>query len=489
MEDRVVGVINVYVDVGHKKSKTEEQLLLMLADTLAAIIERRMTDEKLEYMANYDALTGIPNRTLLFDRLTQSISQSKRYKDKTAVLYIDLDKFKAINDKHGHDAGDVVLKKATDRLKRSVRDVDTIARLGGDEFAIVVRGFNKLDELTELCNRIIDEIDRPMEYKGKTLLVNASIGISVYPRDGSDSMLLLKKADTAMYNAKTSLGSNFLFYEDNMGENLRERDSLEEDINYAIANNQFVLYYQPMIDLRTGKTTAVEALIRWNHPVFGMIYPDRFISLAEEAGLGIDIDRWAIRTAIEQNTLWHEKDVPLLNIAVNVTCNNFQRNDFVDTVIHLLLERQMDPAFLEIEITECIVNQNIEQTTKVLTQLSNAGIKVSLDEFGAGYSSLIYLKRLPFNKIKLDKSFITDVTHNQDALVIVKTIIDMAHNLKKPVVAEGVEMQEQLELLKSLDCDEAQGYLFSKPLGAEDFVVFEREGILLKKHGKHNSES
>ncbi len=476
-QDRVLGFINVYVEAGHKQNKIEEQLLLMLADTLAAIIERKMTDEKLEYMANYDTLTGVPNRTLLYDRLTQSINQSKRYKDKTAVLYIDLDKFKAINDKHGHDAGDVVLKKASARFKRSVRDVDTVARLGGDEFAVVVRGFNKPDELTELCSRIIDEIDRPMEYKGKTLLVNASIGISVYPKDGSDGMLLLKKADTAMYNAKTSSGSNFLFYDDSMDGNLRERDKLEEDILYAITNNQFVLYYQPIIDLGTNKITSAEALIRWNHLIFGLIYPDRFISLAEEAGLGVEIDRWVIKTAIEQNILWHKQGLPLLNIAVNVTCNLLQQDDFADYVIRTLSDVQMDPKFFEVEITECLANQNIEQTTTVLTRLSKVGVKVSLDDFGAGYSSLIYLKRLPFNKIKLDKSFIMNITHDQDTLIIVKTIVDMAHNLRKTIIAKGIETQEQLELLTSIGCDEAQGYLFGKPLSAGDFMAFERDKV------------
>ncbi|MBF0316883.1 MAG: EAL domain-containing protein [Nitrospirae bacterium] len=303
-------------------------------------------------------------------------------------------------------------------------------------------------------------------------MVDVSIGISVYPRDGSDGMLLLKKADTAMYNAKTSSVSKFLFYEDSMEGNLRERDTLEEDMRYAIENNQFVLHYQPIIDLGTNKITGVEALIRWNHLIFGMIYPDKFIPLAEETGLISDIDKWVIKTVIEQNNLWSESGLPLLNISVNVTCNQFQQDGFVDNVIHMLSNGQMDPVFLEIEITECIVNQNIEKTMNILNQLSSAGIKVSLDEFGAGYSSLIYLKRLPFNKIKMDRSFIMDITHNQDALIIVKTIIDMAHNLRKPIIAEGVETQEQLDLLKSLNCDEAQGFLFSNPLSAEDLMTF-----------------
>ncbi|MBF0538968.1 MAG: EAL domain-containing protein [Nitrospirae bacterium] len=475
MKDRVLGIVNVDVDAGHKKDKIEEQLLLMFADTLASIIERKRADEKLEYMANYDALTGVPNRMLLFDRLTQSINLSKRYKDKTAVMYLDMDQLKLINDKYGHDAGDVVLKKTTNRLKRCVRDTDTISRLGGDEFAIVTRGFNTLDELIELCNRIIGEIGKPIEYRGKVFSAKASIGISIYPEDGSDAVLLLKKADTAMYNEKTSSGGKFLFYKESMEKNLSERDKLEEDIRYAISSNQFVLYYQPQIDLGTNKLTGVEALIRWKHPVFGMIYPDKFIPLAEETGLIIDIGKWVMRTACEQNILWHKEGLPLFNMAVNVASNEFQQHDFVGNVLNMLSETQMDPTFLEIEITERISIQDIETTIDVLYKFNNAGIKVSLDDFGTGYSSLSYLKRLPFNKIKIDKSFVMDIQDNEDALVIVKTIIDMAHNLKKPVIAEGIETPEHLELLKALNCDEGQGYLFSKPMSAEDFMEFAKE--------------
>ncbi|MBF0592981.1 MAG: EAL domain-containing protein [Nitrospirae bacterium] len=478
MKDRVLGVLNVDIDAGHKKDKIEEQLLLMFADTLASIIERKRADEKLEYMANYDALTGVPNRTLLFDRLAQSIHQSKRYKDRTAVMYIDLDDFKPINDKYGHDAGDVVLKKTASRLRRCVRETDTVSRLGGDEFAVVSRGFNLLDDLIDLCSRITDEIGKPIDYRGKTFSVNASLGVSLCPDDGSDAMLLLKKADTAMYNAKTSSNGKFMFYKDSMDKNLSERDKFEEDIRYAIANDQFVLHYQPQIDLTTNEVTGVEALIRWQHPIFGMIYPDRFIPLAEDTGLIIDIGKWVIKTACEQNILWHEEGLPLLNMAVNVACNQFQQYDFVDNVIHILSETQMDPTFLEIEITERISIQDIETTIDVLSKFSDAGIKVSLDDFGTGYSSLSYLKRLPFNKIKIDKSFIMDIQNNQDALIIVKTIIDMAHNLKKPVIAEGIETQQQLELLKSLNCDEVQGFLFSKPVSAEDFMKFAQCNVL-----------
>ncbi|MBF0592910.1 MAG: GGDEF domain-containing protein [Nitrospirae bacterium] len=487
MKDRVLGVINVDIDAGHKRDMFEEKLLLMFADVLASIIDRKRVDEKLEHLANYDALTGVPNRALLFDRLAQSINNSKRYNDKTAVIYIDLDKFKPINDNHGHDAGDVVLKKTTSRLKRCVRDTDTVSRLGGDEFAIVVRcgcttdkkGFNTSDELSALCNRIVDEIAKPIEYKGKALCVSASIGISVYPEDGSDSMMLLKKADTAMYNAKTSVGGTFLFYEDSMDKNLRERDRLLEDIRYAIANNQLILYYQPQIDLTTNKVTGVEAFIRWHHPIFGMISPDRFIPLAEETGLIIDIGKWVIKTACQQNILWHEEEgLPLLNMAVNVACNQFHQHDFVDNVIHILSEVQIDPRFLEIEITEGISSQDIEITIDVLGKFNHIGLKVSIDDFGTGYSSLGYLKRLPINRIKIDKSFIMDIQHNQDALIIVKTIIDMAHNLKKPVAAVGIETQQQLELLKSLNCDEGQGFLFSKSLSAEDFIKYAKGNVL-----------
>ncbi|MBF0345756.1 MAG: GGDEF domain-containing protein [Nitrospirae bacterium] len=478
MKDKVLGVLNVDVNAGHKKDKIEEQLLLMFSDTLASIIERKKADEKLEYMANYDALTGVPNRTLLFDRLAQSIYQSKRYNDRTAVIYIDLDKFKPINDKYGHDAGDVVLKKTTNRLRRCIRDTDTLSRLGGDEFTIVARGFKSLNDLTELCNRMVAEVCKPIEHKGHVFSVNASIGVSIYPEDGGDAMLLLKKADTAMYSAKMSSGSKFLFYKDSMDKNLSERDKLEEDIRHAISTNQFVLHYQPQIDLTTNKITGVEALIRWNHPIFGMIYPDKFIPLAEEVGLIIDIGKWVLKTACEQNILWHEEGLPLLNMAVNVASNEFQQHDFVDNVIHILSDTQMNPIYLELEITERISIHDIETTITVLSKLNNAGVKVSLDDFGTGYSSLSYLKRLPFNKIKIDKSFVMDIQHNQDALIIAKTIIDMSHNLKKVVIAEGIETAEQLEMLKSLNCDEGQGYLFSKAVSAEDFMRFAKDKVL-----------
>lgn len=480
IRDKVLGVLNVDVDAGHRKDKIEEQLLLMFADTLAAILERKKADEKLEYMANYDALTGVPNRILMFDRLAQSINQSKRYNDKTAVMYLDLDDFKPINDKYGHDAGDVVLKKTANRLKRCVRDTDTVSRLGGDEFAILARGFHILNDLTELCKRLVDEIGKPIEHKGHIFSVKASMGISVCPDDGSDAMLLLKMADTAMYSAKTT-GGSFLFYKHTMDENLSERYKLEEDIRYAISTNQFVLYYQPQIDLKTDKVTGVEALIRWNHPTLGMIYPDKFIPIAEDTGLIIDIGKWVIKTACEQNIFWHKEGLPSLNIAVNIAANEFQQHDFVDNIIHILSQTQMDPTFLEIEITERISIQDIETTMDILYKLNKVGVKISLDDFGTGYSSLSYLNRLPFNKIKIDKSFVMEMQHNQDATVIVKTIVDMSHNLNKIVIAEGIETEEHLKLLKELDCDEGQGYLFSKPISAEDFVKFAKDkgGIMM----------
>ncbi|MCI4624947.1 MAG: EAL domain-containing protein [Candidatus Magnetoovum sp. WYHC-5] len=475
-KEKVLGVINV-VGAIHKKDEMDKRLLLMVADTIATVIERKRSDEKVEYMANYDELTGIPNRALLFDRLNQSIQHSKRFNDKTAVLYFDLDHFKGINDTYGHDAGDVVLKKVSKRLLRCIRDIDTVSRLGGDEFVVVTRGFKTTDELNELCVRIIKEIARPIEYKGKAFSINTSIGISVYPNDGDNGQLLLKKADTAMYNAKASDGSVFLFYNDSMDKHIKERDKLEEDIRYALESNQFVLHYQPQIDLKTNKVIGAEALIRWQHPIFGMIYPDKFISIAEETGIIVEIGNWVIKTACTQSMLWKKEGVALLTMAVNVASNQFQRYDFVDNVSQILLETKTDPRLLELEITERISIKDIETTIDVLHRFNSIGIKVSIDDFGTGYSSLSYLKRLPFNKIKIDRSFIMDIQHSQDALTIVKTIIDMSHNLKMPVIAEGIETTEQLELLKALNCDEAQGYLFSKPVTSDDFIKFVKDRI------------
>ncbi len=469
-KEKLLGLLNIDLNEGHERNHVEEQFLQTFADTLATIIERSRTHEKLEFMANYDPLTALPNRSLLFDRLNQAIKESQRYGDKITIMYIDLDRFKCVNDTYGHEVGDMLLKTTASRLLECVRDTDTVSRVGGDEFVLVVTRMKDSENSKKIAKKIIDSLSKPLIINDHSCSIIVSIGMSFFPEDGHDMQMLIKKADTAMYHAKTSGGHNVIAYNNSMDKELRESSKLEQDIRHALANDEFVLHYQPQINLRTGLITGAEALIRWNHPIFGMIYPDKFISIAESLGLIVQIGDWVLQQGCLQSKMWQQNYSHTLVLAVNISYNQFQQYNFSERVSQILFETELDPQLLELELTESVSMHNMESTIYILKELNSIGVKLAIDDFGTGYSSLSYLKHLPFHKLKIDKSFINDINHNNDDHVIAKTIIDMAHNLGLKVIAEGVETKEQLEILKKLDCDEVQGYLISKPVREEDFL-------------------
>ncbi|MCI4627026.1 MAG: GGDEF domain-containing protein [Candidatus Magnetoovum sp. WYHC-5] len=464
-KDKLLGVINLDLKHGHKRSPYEEHFLLTFADTLASIIEHKQTSEQLDFYAHYDVLTGLPNRTLLYDRLEQSLKHSRIDNTKTVVMLIDLDHFKYINDILGHDVGDIMLKIIANNLSQALRDTDTVSRSGGDEFIIITR-VDEVEAIEKIAKKLIETICKPIKIKDQQCSVIASIGISLFPVDGEDVHTLLKKADIAMYNAKLGGGKCYLFYASSMDKEFKERNKLENDIRNAIENDELILYYQPQIELSTGNVIGMEALIRWQHPVFGLIPPNKFIPIAETTGIITLIGEWVLDSACRQNKMWQDKGFLSLTVAVNVSSNQFQQYNFVEECLRILSETGLEPKYLELEVTESVSMKNVDTTISILKELNNVGVKISIDDFGTGYSSLSYLKHLPFSKLKIDRAFIRDVTFNNDDLAITKTIIDMGHNLNLKVIAEGVETQEQLELLKKLKCDEVQGFYFSKPVPA-----------------------
>ncbi|KJR42908.1 diguanylate cyclase (GGDEF) domain-containing protein [Candidatus Magnetoovum chiemensis] len=474
--DKALGVLNLYVKEGHKRTKFEDTVLTIIANTLSGVIERKRAEERLEYLANYDALTNIPNRTLLFDRINQEILHAQRYNQRFAVLYIDLDRFKCINDSLGHNMGDILLVETAKRLTECVRKTDTVARMSGDEFVIILKDISEVQDPAYVAKKIFAAMHRPFDLNSVKYSINVSIGISIYPNDGQDSSNLIKNADAALYHAKEDIGSNYRYYTNDMNSEIKERMKIENELRQAINEEEFVLYYQPQIDLRTGKIIGIEALIRWAHPISGFIPPSKFIPLAEETGLIVQIGEWVLQKACEQNSLWHKQGLNCLSVAVNMSLYQFIRQyNLMERVAQIIFEAELNPRLLELELTESICMENIDSTINTLREFNDMGIQLSIDDFGTGYSSLSYLKLLPFKKLKIDRSFIKDLNIRTDDYEIVKTIITMAHNLRLKVIAEGVETKEQLEVLRNLNCDEVQGYLFSKPIPPDEIELLFRE--------------
>ncbi|HEY8100138.1 MAG TPA: EAL domain-containing protein [Burkholderiaceae bacterium] len=424
---------------------------------------------ELEYQTNQDTLTGLANRNLLRDRLSQEIAYADRYGHPVWVVFVDLDHFKFINDTLGHKAGDSLLKTVSERLQSAVRETDTVARLGGDEFVLVLPERTDENMAMRVIQRIKDSVVMPFIIEDYEFFITCSIGISVYPTDGKDPEILMKHADIAMYRAKEIGRNNSQFYTPTMNERALERLHMEGDLRAALEQDQFELHYQPQVDLRTGKIIGVEALIRWNHPDFGMILPSRFIALAEETGLIVPIGAWVIRTACAQNKAWQRAGHDKIKIAVNLSARQFTQHDLVELIAFALAETKLDPQYLEIELTESMVMADVERAIEILRKLNELGVQISIDDFGTGYSSLSYLKRFPIDVLKVDQSFVRDITVNPDDAAIVASIISLAHSLRLQVVAEGVETAEQLDYLQGNDCDVMQGYHFSRPLPIEQF--------------------
>jgi len=430
------------------------------------ITERKQAEEMIKYMAYHDSLTQLPNRNLFNERLKQALADAERNKTNVAVLFIDLDRFKVINDSLGHAFGDLLLKSVSRRLQGCLRDHDTIARQGGDEFTVILHDCTE-ESAKNVAERMINELANPFVLNNHEVTISPSIGISLYPSDGTNPDTLIRNADRAMYQAKDHGKNNYQFYEKDMEAQYTKRLKLENDLRKALARKEFVLYYQPQVDIHSHEVIGVEALIRWNHPENGFISPAEFIPLAEETGLIVPIGEWVLYTACLQNKAWQDAGYTPMRMSVNLSARQFRQTDIDVLVDRVLKETGLDPKYLDLEITENMSMFDVDMTTETLQKLKRLGVNISIDDFGTGYSSLNYLKRFPIDSLKIDQSFVHDIHSDTDDAAIVKAILAMAHSLDLKVVAEGVETERQLSFLKEQKCDQAQGYFFNRPLSPE----------------------
>jgi diguanylate cyclase (GGDEF)-like protein len=426
----------------------------------------------LQHQATHDALTGLPNRLLFIDRLGREIAHAERDGHVFAVLVVDLDRFKMINDTLGHGAGDQLLIEVARRLTSAIRSVDTVARTGGDEFLLLLTDIREAADAAAIAEKVVSELDKAVRINGTEVHTSASIGISVYPSDGSDSDTLVTHADEAMYFAKQRGRNGFQFFSPGMSVFSRERLDLESELRRALPMKQFEVHYQPKIDVATSRVNSVEALLRWRHPTRGLVGPLDFIPIAEESGLILPIGEWVLRETCRQARQWQREGLPFLRVAVNISPIHFRQSKFLEIVRAALRDHDLEPQYLEIELTEATVMDHAENSIYILEELSRMGVIVSIDDFGTGYSSMSYLRRFPIDKLKIDRSFINDMTTSSDAASIVKAIISLAHSLRLKVVAEGVETAEQLQQLRGLDCDQFQGFYRSAAIPPGEIEKF-----------------
>jgi diguanylate cyclase len=433
------------------------------------------TEEQLVYLANYDMLTSLPNRNLLLERLRQTLTHAARSHQNVAILALDLDNFQMINDGVGHEVGDNMLREVAQRLTRTVSVAGaTVARLSGDEFVAIFDSKNFVKEVSEMAQLMLENISQQMTLSNHEVVITASIGISVFPSDGEEASVLLKNANTALARAKGAGKNTYQFFTAEMNKVALERLILENQLRKALTHNQLCLYYQPQIDSKTGYIVGMEALLRWQHPKLGLLSPAKFIQVAEEMGLIIPIGEWVLRTACQQNKAWQSQGFPPLRVSVNVSGKQIYPANLLKTVTNVLTDTELDPNYLELELTESMLIAEADNQKNsilaVLKELKGMGVRIAIDDFGTGYSSLSYLKRFPVNTLKIDRSFIQDITQNEDDAAITSAIIAMAHSLRLVVVAEGVENLEQLTFLQALQCEIIQGYFFSPPLSVENMT-------------------
>jgi diguanylate cyclase (GGDEF)-like protein len=426
--------------------------------------------QKIAHQAEHDFLTGLPNRLLLNDRIEQAIASARRHRRPLAVLFMDIDGFKYVNDSLGHLTGDKLLQSVAKRMLSCVRAPDTVSRQGGDEFVVLLQEMLHKDDAAITATRILRVLAEAHTVGRHELHVMASIGVSFYPEDGGDAETLIKNADTAMYQAKEAGHNSFKFFTPAMNVRAVDRQSTEEDLRQALAQREFVLYYQPKVDLRTAKITGVEALLRWKHPTRGLISPMQFIPVAEDSGLILPIGAWVLREACRQAQIWVEEGLPETTMGVNVSSVQFRNEDFLEDLFAALRESGLKPSSLQIELTESALMENPHVAAATLQTLREAGVQVAVDDFGTGYSSLSYLQKFPLDVLKIDQSFIRRVTADTDQMTIVSAIIGMGKKLNLRVIAEGVEATETIAFLKDQQCDEAQGFYFSQPVPAEQFA-------------------
>ena len=451
-----------------------ERIVRRQMDTLEQVVSARTegleaANKQLRHLATHDALTGLPNRVLLDDRLAQAIAHSQRNGHLFALLMVDLDRFKLINDSLGHRAGDELLQETARRLTGVARAIDTLARSGGDEFVMILHPIDARDDAELLAQRVIEALKPTMRIAGVDIHTSPSIGIAFYPADGTTTETLIARADAAMYSAKQRGRNNAQCFAPGMDTQSQDKVRLESDLHEAIALKQFELDYQPKVDVKSGAVHSVEALIRWRHPQRGLISPNEFIPLAEDSGLIGPIGGWVVREACRQAKAWQRKGLPQVRVAVNLSASQFRQKNLLATIRQALLDADLDPSYLEVELTESAVMTNPEESVSILEQLSKMGVLVSVDDFGTGYSSMSYLRRFPIDKLKIDRGFISEFMTRPDDASIVRAIVSLAHSLRLKVVAEGVETPDQLDFLKTLGCDQYQGFHFSTPVSAADF--------------------
>jgi len=449
------------------------QALFQIAKQISTLAIQRV--EKI-HLAYHDILTNLPNRALFYDQLSSGIAQAKDKGKMSAVLFLDLDRFKLVNDTLGHAVGDKLLQAVSQRLRECIRSVDMVARLGGDEFTIILPQIKGEEDVIEICHKIKEILRPSFSLEGQDVYITTSIGISLYPGDGADPEILLKNADTALYRAKEKGRNNYQFYIPAMNAKAFHLLTMESKLRQGLEREEFILYYQPLIDLKTKGVVGMEALVRWQHSQMGLVSPLEFIPLAEECGLIIPLGEWVLRTACQQNKAWQEEGLPPLKVAVNLSARQFQQDNLVELVLKILEETGLDPQWLELEITENVAMLDIDFTIKVLMSLREKGVQIAIDDFGTGYSSLGYLKNFPISTLKIDQSFIGSLAEGNSDGAITTAMITLAHNLNLKVTAEGVETEEQLSFLQEQQCDSLQGYLFSKPLPPKLFEQLLRGG-------------
>jgi len=436
------------------------------------ISERKNAEAQIQYLSSYDILTGLPNRMLFRDRLNNAITLATEYQTKVALLNLDLDNFKLLNESLGHVVGDKLLLAVANRLKGCVREIDTLSRQGGDEFLIALTNIPDADAIGIMAMNILEEVAEPVVVEGRELSLSGSIGIAVYPEDGSDFDTLLKKADMAMYNAKEAGRNAYRFFTEQMNTESLNHLRLAHGLRQAVKNNELVLHYQPQLDLASGRLIGVEALVRWNHPTEGLLPPGRFISIAEQTGLIVEVGDWVLQEACRQAKAWQQAGLPLLTMAVNMSPVQFRRGNVEKSVRDALAQSGMDPKYLEIEITESVLLHDMDRMLELINRLKSIGLKLAIDDFGTGYSSLAYLKKFKVDRLKIDQSFVRDMDRDPDDTAIVLAIVQMARALNLRTIAEGVETETLMECLRQCQCDEVQGYHIARPMPAAEFSIF-----------------
>jgi diguanylate cyclase (GGDEF)-like protein len=461
------GILSAHARADRHFGPDDASFLQSVANILAVAIERKNAQERLERLAQFDSLTGLPNRHLFHDRLLKTLAQARRAGHPMAVLFIDLDRFKMVNDTQGHSAGDKLLQEAANRLLQCVRSGDTVGRFGGDEFGAIVSDLAKPGDAGVVAQKVLDAIAQPFKLDAHDTYVSASIGITLFPADGDNPEALVMNADTAMYRAKEQGRNTYQYFTREMNERALARVQMEAALRRAIDHKEFLLHYQPKVDLKTRLICGFEALLRWQRGD-KLVAPGEFVSVLEDTGLIVQVGEWVLQEVCAQVRAWQSEGLPVRPVTVNLSARQFQQKDFEASVRHVLRQAGVDPALVQFELTESLLMSDPEGAARTLRGLKDSGVKISVDDFGTGYSSLAYLKRFPIDALKIDYSFIRDITTDPEDAMITLAIIGLAHSLKLKVVAEGVETQEQLELLAANGCDEIQGYRFSKPTSAEE---------------------